>query len=114
MAIYAHDNFEQIAAAINIEVDEIEEHAKLFEAAALWHRLGCASPDRPAPSILRRKLDRIAKNARRLLESLGVVDLDEAVNGPGDPQILDALILVGESDATPVMEATQRTPGWQC
>src|SRR5208283_1874424 len=82
MAIYAHDNFEQIAAAINMEVDEIEEHAKLFEAAARWHRLGCASPDRPAPSILRRKLDRIAKNARRLLESLGVVDLDAAVDGP--------------------------------
>ena len=42
------------------------------------------------------------------MKSLGVVDLDEAADGPGDPQILDAMILVGERDATPVMEATQR------
>ena len=57
---------------------------------------------------MRRKLDKIAKSARRLLESLDVVNLDEAVDGPGDPQIFDALLLVGESDATPIMEATQR------
>ena len=47
-------------------------------------------------------------SARGLLKNLDVVDLDEAVDGPVDPQILDALLLVGESDATPVMEATQR------
>jgi hypothetical protein len=57
---------------------------------------------------LRRKLDKIAKSARRLLESLDVVNLDAAVDGPGDPQILDAMILLGDGDATPVMEATQR------
>jgi hypothetical protein len=45
--------------------------------------------------------------ARRLLESLGVVDLDEAVDGLGDPQILDAMILADESDATAVVVATQ-------
>jgi hypothetical protein len=108
MAIYAHDKFKQIAAAIDMEVEEIAKHAKLFEEAARWYRLDSASPDRTAPSILRRKLDKIAKSARRLLESLDVVNLDAAVDGPGDPQILDAMILLGDSDATPVMEATQR------
>lgn len=61
-----------------------------------------------APSVLRRELDQIAKNARRLLKSLGVVELDEAVDGPGDPRILDALILIDDHDETPVMRATQR------
>ncbi len=108
IATYTHDNFEQIAAAIGMKAEAVAKHAKLFEEAARWHRLDCDPPDRIAPSILRRKLDKIAKSARRLLESLGVVDLDAAVDGPGDPQIFDALLLVGESDATPIMEATQR------
>lgn len=108
MAIYAHDNFQQIAADIDMEVEAIAKHAQLFEEAARWYRRDSASPYRTAPSILRRKLDQIAKSARHLLKSLGVFDLDEAVDGPGDPQILDALLLVGESDATPLMEATQR------
>ncbi len=82
MAIYAQKNFEQIAAASDTRVEEIAKHAQSFEAAALWYRLGCASPHHAAPSILRRKLDRIAKNAGRLLVSLSVVDLDEAVDGP--------------------------------
>jgi hypothetical protein len=108
MVTYTHDNFEQIAAAIGMQTAEIAKHAKLFEAAARWHRLDCASPKRTAPSTLRRKLDQVAKRARGLLESLGVVNLDEAVDGPGDPQILDAMILASESDATPLMDATQQ------
>ncbi len=86
------------------------KHARLFEAAALWHRLDCNAPDRTAPSILCRKLDQIAKNARRLLKSLGVVDIDEAADGPGDPEILDAMILLGERDATPVMAPVSAIP----
>ena len=108
MTTYAHDDFKQIAAASSMEAKAVAKHAQMFEAAARWYRLDSASPDRAAPSTLRRKLDRIAKRARRLLESLGVDDLDEAVDGPGDPQIFDALLSVGESDATPIMEATQR------
>lgn len=108
MATYTQDNFEQIAAAIGMEVEAIVKQAKLFEAAARWRRLDRASPDRLPPSILRRKLDRIAKNARRLLESLGVEDLNAAVDGPGDPQILDALILMDDHDETPLAHATQR------
>ncbi|MCI4680515.1 hypothetical protein K9U39_01055 [Rhodoblastus acidophilus] len=108
MAIYTQDNFEQIAAAIDMEVEAIAKNAKVFEAAAQWYRLDRNSPKRTAPSVLCRKLDQIAKNARQLLKSLGVADLDEAADGPGDPQILDALILMDDHDETPLVRATQR------
>ena len=65
-------------------------------------------PKRIAPSKLREKLDAIAKNARRLLKSLGVNDPDEAPDGPGNREILAALVLVGERNEDPVIEATQR------
>ncbi|WP_298428455.1 hypothetical protein [Rhodoblastus sp.] len=108
IAVYTHDNFTQIAAAIGVEVEEIANHVTLFEAAARWYRLDSASPKRSAPSTLCRKLDRISKNACRLLRSLGLADVNKAVDGPGDPQILDALILLDDDDATPVTRATQR------
>jgi hypothetical protein len=108
VAVYGQDNFEEIAAAIGVQVEDISKQAKLFEGAARWYRLDRARLERTAPSSLRRKLDQIAKSARRLLKNLGVVDLDEAADGPGDPEIFDALILLGERDTTPVMEATGR------
>ena len=108
VAAYGQDNFEEIAAAIGVQVEDIRKHAKLFEGAARWYRLDRARLERTAPSSLRRKLDQIAKSARRLLKNLSVVALDEAADGPGDPEILDALILVGERDPTPVVEGTRR------
>jgi hypothetical protein len=108
VAGYGQDNFEQIAAAIGMDVEDILKRAKLFEGAARWFRLDSARLERTAPSELRRKLDQIGKSARRLLKNLGVVDLDEAMDGPGDPEIFDALILRGERDTTPVLEGTRR------
>ena len=106
MTTYEQSNFEQIATAIGIA--RVAQHKNLFEAAALWYRLGQRRPKRIAPSKLCEKLDRVAKNARRLLKSLGVNDLDEAPDGPGDPEILNALVLLGEPNEDPVIEATQR------
>jgi hypothetical protein len=57
---------------------------------------------------LRRKLDQVAKSARRLLKNLGVNDPDEAADGPGDRDILNALVLAGEPNEDPVIEATRR------
>jgi hypothetical protein len=108
MATFAHENFERIAASLDTEVEEITKRAELFEGAARWYRLDRNRHDRSAPSILCRKLDQIAKRACRLLESLGIDDASEAADGPPDPEILDAMILVGERDAIPVFEATQR------
>ena len=107
-ALYTQHDFEQIAAAIGVDVEEITKHAKLFEAAARWYWLDGNRPDRAAPSSLRRKLDQIAKTGHRLLKSLGVVDLDEAVDGPGDPEIFDALILLKGRDPALVVEAAGR------
>src|SRR5262249_15609008 len=109
MATYEQSNFEQIAAAIGVEVGQTVKHENRFEAAALWYRLNRRRPTRIAPSKLRDKLDRIAKSARRLLTSLGVKDPDEAADGPGDPEILHALVLLGEPNEDPVIEATRLT-----
>ena len=124
---YEQSNFEQIATAIGVDVARVAKHENLFEAAALWYRLARGQlivpsklrekldpiadrgqPKRIAPSKLREKLDAIAKNARRLLKSLGVNDPDEAPDGPGNREILAALVLVGERNEDPVIEATQR------
>jgi hypothetical protein len=108
MPTYEQSNFEQIAAAIGVEVGQIVKHGNQFELAALWHRLNKRRPTRIAPSKLRDKLDRVAKSARRLLTSLGVKDPDEAADGPGDPELLHALVLLGEPSEDPVIEATRR------
>jgi hypothetical protein len=108
MATYEQSNFEQIATAIGVDVGQITKHANLFEEAARWYRLDERRPRRTAPSSLRRKVDQVAKDARRLLKSLGVSDPDEAPDGPGDMGILAALVLVGERNEGPVIEATRR------
>jgi len=107
MPTYTHANFEQIATSIEMEVGRVAKHANLFKAAALWYRLDRRRPTRIAPSKLQEKLDRIAKRARQLLTSLGVNDPDEA-DGPGDRDVLCALVLTGERKEDPVIEATRR------
>jgi hypothetical protein len=108
MAAYEQSNFEEIATAIGLEIGQIAKHANLFEAAALWYRLDKRRRDRTSPSSLRRKLNTVAKNARRLLKSLGVSDPDEAADGPGDLEILNALVLLGEPSEDPVIRGTRR------
>src|SRR6266446_10466151 len=108
MATYEQSNFERIATAIGMEIGQIMKHENLFEAAARWYRLDKKRPERTAPSSLRRKLDQIAKSARRLLKSLAVNSPDEAADGPGDTEILDALVLAGEPNADRVIDATRR------
>jgi hypothetical protein len=108
MATYAHGDFEQIATAIGMEIEQIAKHENRFEAAACWYRLDGRRPTRITPSKTREKLDQIAKAARRLLASLSVNDPDEAADGPRDPEILNALVLAGEPNADPIIEATRR------
>jgi hypothetical protein len=105
---YTNTNLEQIATAIGTAVKPVADLEAQFEAAALWFRLDKRRPRRPAPSKQREKLTQVAKSARRLLKSLGINDPDEAVDGPGDPEIFKALVLTGEPDENPVVEATRR------
>ena len=108
MSTYTDSDFEQIATAIGVAVKQVANLENQFEAAALWVRLDKRRPRRTAPSKRREKLKQVAKNARRLLKSLGINDPDEAADGPGDPEIFQALVLIGERNANPVMEATRR------
>jgi hypothetical protein len=108
MNTYRNANFEQMAAAIHMEVEQVAKHGHLFEAAASWYRLDRRRPKRSAPSKLDEKLDQVAKNARRLLKSLGVNDPHEAADSPGDTEILDALVLAGEPDEGSVIKAIRR------
>jgi hypothetical protein len=83
MATYEQTNFEQIAAAIGVQVEQVAKHENVFEAVALWYRLDRRRPTRIVPSRSREKVDRVAKNAGRLLKSLGAevgtgVDLTHA------------------------------------
>jgi hypothetical protein len=108
MSTYTHSDFERIATAIGIAAKQVANLGAQFEAAALWFRLDKRQPRRTAPSKRCEKLNQVAKSARRLLKSLGINDPDEAADGPGDPEIFEALVLTGEPDANPVMEATRR------
>jgi hypothetical protein len=84
------------------------QHENLFEAAALWYRLNTRRPRRGTPSKLLDKLDRVARSAHRLLKNLGINDPDDAADGPGDREILRALVLSGEPNEDRVIEATRR------
>jgi len=108
MATYNRSNFEQIAAAIGVDVGQIAKDAKLFEEAARWYRLARRRPVRIAPSKMRDKLDEVAKNARRLLKSLGVKSPADAADGPRSRELLAALVLLGERNEDPVIDAVGR------
>ncbi len=105
---YTKTNFEQIAIAIGTAIKPVEDLGAKFEAAALWFRLDRRRPKRPAPSKQREKLTQVAKAARRLLKSLGIEDLGEMADGPGDPEIFKALVLTGELNEEAVLQATRR------
>jgi hypothetical protein len=108
MSTYTHSDFELIATAIGAALEPVAKLKAQFEAAAIWFRLDQRRPSRSAPSKLREKLTQVAKSARRLLKSLGINDPDEAPDGPGDPDVFKALVLTGEPDEKPVVEATRR------
>jgi hypothetical protein len=108
LTTYSNTNFEQIATAIGVGVEPVANLEAQFEAAALWFRLDKRRPRRAAPSKQREKLTQVANSARRLLKSLGINDPDEAIDGPGDPEIFKTLVLTGEPDENPVVETTRR------
>jgi hypothetical protein len=108
MTTYKHSNLKQIASAINVEIGLIAKHKDRFEEAALWCRLIRRRPTRIAPSKMRDKLHEVAKNARRLLRSLGVSNIADAADGPGSRELLGALVQLGERSEDPVVEAVSR------
>ena len=108
MSIYTSTSFEQIATAIGIAAKAVADLESQFEAAALWFRLDQRRPSRMAPSKLIEKLNGVGKSARRLLKSLGINAPEEAADGPGDAEIFQALVLIGEPNENAVLEAVQQ------
>jgi hypothetical protein len=99
MAIYlTRGDFEQIAAAIGKDVADVVKHEKLFDHAAHWYGLDCGlprcdppRPRRTPPSIMRIKLQRIAKSAVRLLKDLEIEKTEDAYGGPGNLELLETM-----------------------
>jgi hypothetical protein len=93
---YTHSDFQQIATAIGIEAEQVAGVGTQFDAAAMWFRLDKRRPRRTAPSKQREKLNQVANSPK------------SAVDGPGDRENFEALVLIGERDENPVLEATRR------
>ena len=118
MPSYTPIDLERIAAAIGVSSAVIEEQASRFASAALWYRLdrgpldpGCRPPESRIPYDRRKKMDQIARGARRLRmkltngkvkgERVGAsfrrllkdLEIDESAveDGPGDPEVLQLL-----------------------
>jgi hypothetical protein len=87
MATYSSKDFEQIAAAMGIEVRHVCRHAKQFEAAAMWYRLGqnALKNQRPAPFVMRRRMTQIANAARNCLDTSGLGNWPKRQMVPASP-----------------------------
>jgi hypothetical protein len=118
---YTQQDFERIAAAVGKDVADAMTHQKDFENAAFMFKLDRGFPAEfvrsrgSTPTQLRRKIERVEKSARRLLEDLGVprdghghVKIEEAYDGPGDLEILKVLSWAVQHDEDPVITATRR------
>jgi len=115
MATYSTEDHERIAAAIGQDVREVVEHKRLFEWAADWYGLDRGlprdAPPRPRrtpPSKMREKLQRLAKNARRLLKDLEIKNYEDAADGPGNFELLEVLAAVEPPSEDAVINATTR------
>jgi hypothetical protein len=107
MATYSREDFEQIAAAIRCDVSDVWRYEKQFEAAAMWYRLGynALKFHRTTPSVMRKRMTRIANAARKLLRHLDVRDPAQAPDGPGIA-VLQVLASADGGSEDPVVRAT--------
>jgi hypothetical protein len=108
MGTYSKTDFENIAVAIELNIEQVASYQPEFEAAARWYRSDTRRPERTAPSKMQEKLGRVARNASRLLNSLGITVPNEAFDGLGDAELVDALVLADEPNEEPHLIATRR------
>jgi hypothetical protein len=108
MGTYSNGDFEQIAAALGINLARVLPHEKRFEAAATWYRLNRAGSKvkRTAPSTIEKRMKQIANAARKLLGHLEVYDYRNAADGPGDFALLEALASTEGGSEDEVVQAT--------
>lgn len=104
---YSDEDLASVADAADMPLARVQSFRLKLEAAALWYRLYRASPDRVAPSILERSLDRIRKAALKLLKVLGIEDPESAIDGPGDRAVFDALLSSSPGGEADILRACQ-------
>jgi hypothetical protein len=128
VAPYSKKDYERIAKAIARSLAEVLPYANEFELAATWYRVTIPSAERTGPSTsdlrkrpakrpktpserrkqrsekpktlsaLRKKAKHIEATAAKLLRHLGVRHAAEALDGPGDRDLL--VFLASHSGAT--------------
>lgn len=107
---YSLADLHAIAQAIDATFpdEKIKQQVILLERAADWYLRACNEPERLKPSITRKKLQQIATAARNLLRHLGVLDVAQAVDGPPDDRLIDALVNTTGGSEDDVVHATGR------
>ena len=105
---YEGSDIRRICAAIDVNYGDVSKYRPHFESAALWFRLDTKSPKRIPPSQLERKLDSIARRARRLLDALGIHETAAACDGPSQTAVFQALEVAAVNGETEVQRATER------
>ena len=108
MPTYSPEDFELIAAAIDVSPRAVADYRNRFEAAAEWYRSDCRSPRRVRPSTIKHQAGLIAAVAKRLLRHLEIYDYRKASEGPRDLALLDALSLAEDGMEENVIRATER------
>ena len=98
MAPYTDAHLEEIAASIGMPVEAVRRQSNVLDRAVFWYRSfrgvdsnGNRLPTREPPHKRRKKMEKVARAARRLLASLRIEFMAAAVDGPGDSDILELL-----------------------
>jgi hypothetical protein len=135
---YSQNHFEQIAAVLGVSAAGILQYRSGFEEAARWYRLNIPPAKRQGGptfelrnqrtkkpggtyglrkqlfkkaktlSELRKKAKQVEAAARKLLLHLDVRRLGEALDGPGDRELLAFLATYSGSSEEEVIDATAR------
>ena len=99
---------QHIAAAIGVNPCEVVRYRNAFEAAAVWYRVDCQSPQRVPPSTIKCQARLIAGAAKKLLRHLEIYDCRNAPDGPGNFALLDTLAAAEGGTEDDVIRTTER------
>lgn len=108
MALYSKAVLEKIAKYTPAPLFDVERHGPHLEHAAWCYKNNLSPFKGRTPSELQIKLNQIARAAQRLLRHLGVTDVSEAPDGPGDREILHALTFPKGASEDLIVESTTR------
>lgn len=138
MPTYSQKHFERIATALGVSAADVLQYRCEFEEAARWYRLSVPPAKRQGgPTLelrnqrtkkstgpsglrkqrskkartlseLRKKAEQVEAAARKLLLHLGVRRPSEALDGPGDGELLTFLASFSGSSEAEVIGATAR------